>query len=244
MSTLHHEHTIWSPCNLLQERCMCLWNYPPVQVCRAFQTGGETAASNLEKNHRSWWPQSWWRLWAFFLLPRDSVSDQFFSMEIIPTFFLLEQLLLLLLLGCIPELPVSSTRSRSWYCLFIGRKQVAFAAQQTPIEHGVVVQSSEALMNAILEDKRHSSNTFIEMIITFATVWEEIAWEILYGIEPILSRLLLSHIPGSLKITGALDHSLGNLTWFHCFLRNTYSWCKTKKKQTNQIKLWLQMAGL
>jgi hypothetical protein len=52
---------------------------------------------------------------------------------------------------------------------------VAFAAQQTPIEHGVVVQSSEALMNAILEDKRHSSNTFIEMIITFATVWEEIA---------------------------------------------------------------------
>jgi hypothetical protein len=69
------------------------------------------------------------------------------------------------------------------------------------------------------------------MIITFATVWEEIVWEILYDIEPILSRLLLSHIPGSLKITGALDHCLGNLTWFHCFLRNTYSWCKTKKNK-------------
>jgi hypothetical protein len=35
-------------------------------------------------------------------------------------------------------------------------------------------QSSEALMNAILEDKRYSSNTFIEIIITFETVWEEI----------------------------------------------------------------------
>jgi hypothetical protein len=29
-----------------------------------------------------------------------------------------------------------------------------------------VVQSSEARMNAILEDKRYSSNTFIEIIIT------------------------------------------------------------------------------
>jgi hypothetical protein len=29
-------------------------------------------------------------------------------------------------------------------------------------------------MNAILEDKRYSSSTFIEIIITFETVWEEI----------------------------------------------------------------------
>ncbi len=37
--------------------------------------------------------------------------------------------------------------------------------------------------HAILEEKRYSSNTFIETIITFETVGEEIVWEILYGIE-------------------------------------------------------------
>jgi hypothetical protein len=123
-----------------------------VQVCRAFQTGGETAASNLEKKPQIMMTSILMKAMIFFLLPRDSVSDQFLSMEIIPTFFLLEQLLLLLLLLLlvgISELPVSSTRSKKLMLSL----QVAFAAQQTPIEHGVV-ESSEALMNAILEDKK------------------------------------------------------------------------------------------
>jgi hypothetical protein len=102
-------------------------------------------------------------------------------------------------------------------------------------------------MNAILEDKKG-------ILQTHSLRWLIYLWdclgrnlfvgEILYGIiESILSRLLLSNIPGSWRLLVLLIISLGNPTWLHCFLRYPHSWCKTKKNKLIK-SIMTTMAGL
>jgi hypothetical protein len=94
-------------------------------------------------------------------------------------------------------------------------------------------------MNAILEDKKG-------ILQTHSLRWLIYLWdclgrnlfvgEILYGIESILSRLLLY-----LTFLGPEDYwcswsfLLETPLDFIVFLDTPHSWCKTKKKQTNQI---------
>ncbi len=164
---------------------------------------------------------------SFFLLPRDSVSDQFLSMEIIPTFFLLESssssACVYFRTACFKQKikeadVVSSSAESKWH----------LRHNKHPLLNMELFKAQKLSWMQFWKTKGILQTHSLRLLFTFATVWEEIVWEILYGIESIMSRLLLSHIPGSWILLVLLIILLETPLDFIVFL-DTYSCCKTKK---------------